>query len=236
VQLRDDVFPDEGGEPPPRSLAEQLARDRATQRPQRVKGLLIALAFAVAGIGVGIVGPVNAYRCTKEAAGTGRCVVERRPFGLFAMKRETLAGVVKADTETQDRPVRTGSVTLMGFVTRLSLFDAAGHTLGLTRWDETLDHRSNPKSDAIHGDEDSIRRSINDFLADPGSREASGWWAHSVPLIVGGVPIGIALFMLVLFVLSLFKAPTDAIYALTGLLAKWADAKKRAEWEERRKG
>jgi hypothetical protein len=209
----------------PRGLAERLARERATGRPHRLRGLLIAAFFLAVALGVGAMGPVTAYRCERTAGGSVDCRVRQRPLGLFALREQRLAGVTAVDDENQTvaRRDKFGQ-TLEGFRSRLVLRDSQGHSIPLTGWDEP----SGSKADDIGQTEAEMRSALAGFLADSQPASITGWRGHSAPLPIAAVLLLLGLLMLALFVLSLFAKPTERIYAAVGRLAAAADARAAA--------
>ncbi len=212
-------------EPPPPlprrtpDLTARLARERG-RRPHRGRALAIAAGLAAAALAVGSMAPVTGYHCERDPAGVPACTVQQRPLGLYAWRQARLAGVTAVDDEEGSIPAYAGNGrTVAGFRTRLVVRDTAGRALALTGWDEPAAERG----DVVGDTEAEVRHKLIDFLADPAAVRVSGWRGHWVPLLLASALLALAASMLVLLVLSLFAAPTRALYTAAARRAEEAD-------------
>jgi len=212
----------------PLSLSERLARDRARSKPRPFRGALIASVFFAGALALGYFVPVVFVRC-ERAAESVTCTVSEKDLGLVTIREQSLAGVTKVDVESRAQPLAEGTQS------RLVLASAAGASIRPSNWDHfgsgvrsSASGRQTGESEPTVGaTTDAMRREIAAFLEDSTSRSVSSWQGQYVPLVIAGVLVGIAVLILGLSGLALFKGPTDWVYAMTGRLAAAADASRR---------
>lgn len=214
--------------PPVRELAPLLARERATGRRRPFLALLVAAGLALAGIGVGAMGPIVTYRCERDGGGRVSCTIARRPLGLFAWREQRLGDVTSVGYEQKSTTTRpTAGRFYQAFVDRLVLRDAHGRSVPLEPYDDS----SGPKSDEIGTTEHEMEVALSNFLREPEASSVSGWRGHSVSLVVGGVPLFLAVVAVALTVLSSFGGVRRWVYDRAAVLAKQADERARLERE-----
>ena len=174
--------------------------------------------------------PVTFVRCERSAA-TVTCTLSEKDLGLVTVREQSLSGVTKVDVESQAQRFAEGTQS------RLVLATAAGTSIRPSNWD----HFGGPMRSSSHGRQtgeseptvgattDAMGREIAAFLEDPTSASVSSWQGQKVPLWIAGGLVAIGLLSLGLTTLSLFKGPTDLVYAMTGRLAAAADARRRQQ-------
>lgn len=210
------------------SVSERLARDRASSPPQPFRGALIASGFFVGAFALGYFAPVTFVRCERAAA-TVACTLSEKDLGLVPVREQRLSGVTKVDVESRAQRFAEGSQS------RLVLASAAGASIRPANWDHfggpvrsySSGRQTGESEPTVGATTDAMRREIAAFLEDPTSASVSSWQGQKIPLWIAGALVGIGLLSLGLTTLSLFKGPTDWVYAMTGRLGAAADASRR---------
>lgn len=209
---------------PAEGLADRMARERATQPPRRLRGLFIAAAFIGAAFVVGLMAPITAYRCERVGGETVNCSLTERDLGLLTTREQRLSGVNFVGYETRWIPGRDRGVDTKTASMRLLLRNRSGAAISPTHWDWDGGGRN-----GIGDSTSSIESAIGNLLRGGITGPVSMWQGQWMPLLLSALLALIGLLMLALTILSLFKGPTDSIYAAAGGLAAAADAKRRRQ-------
>src|SRR5260221_5435473 len=117
-------------------LADRLTRERASGRPIRQKGLLIAGAFLAASFGVGFMGPIVVCRCERTGAGPIDVTLSERDLGLFTIREQKLEGLTSVDVETQYFSERVRASNRRKAEERIVLHNLAGAAIRPTAWSQ----------------------------------------------------------------------------------------------------
>jgi hypothetical protein len=173
---------------------------------------------------------VTFVRC-ERSAGNVSCTLTEKDLGLFTTREQSLSGVTKVDVESEKQRFAEGEHA------RLVLANAAGASIRPSGWDHfggpvrssSAGRQTGESEPTVGATTDAMRREIAAFLEDQASASVSLWQGQKVPLWIAGVLAGIGLLSLGLTTLSLFKGPTDLVYAMAGRAAAVADAKRREQ-------
>jgi hypothetical protein len=209
---------------PAEGLAGRLARERASQPPRRFRAILIAAAFILAAFALGLMAPITTYRCERVDGETVNCSLTERDLGVLTTREQKLSGVNFVGYETRwiagrDRGVDTRTASM-----RLLLRNRSGASISPTRWDGDGGGRN-----GIGASTSSIESAIANLLRGGIAGPVSMWQGQWLPLLLSALLLLLGLLMLALTILSLFKGPTDSVYAMVGGLAATADAARRRQ-------
>ena len=163
----------------PPTMAKGVVRRVPAPRPFR--GLVMAIAFVGTAAGVNAVAPIITYRCERASDGAATCAVTRRMLG-YPIDQQVLAGVERAEIESPAARRWSGPSRGWLFATkaprfgpRIGTMARPGRGPGRSRTPEIL------------------ARDFNAFLSDPSQTSLSRCHVQTVPMIIVGVLLLLAL-------------------------------------------
>lgn len=184
----DDSVPDAPlGAPMARPRMKAGGAVRQVPAPRPFRGLVIALAFVAAAAGVNAVAPIITYRCERESAGPATCTVTRRVLG-YPIDRQVLPGAERAEYETRGIPGQVNGRSVEVTITRL-VFRNEGGSIRPADWDYPTTGRRLRRSRTP----EMLAADFNAFLSDPTQTALSRWHVQTVPMIIVGVLLLLAL-------------------------------------------
>ena len=169
----------------PPTMAKGVVRRVPAPRPFR--GLVMAIAFVGAAAGVNAVAPIITYRCERASDGAATCAVTRRVLG-YPIDQQVLAGVERAEIESRAVADRANGRPVERTVTRLA-FRNEGASIRPADWDYGTTGTRTRRSRTP----EMLARDFNAFLSDPSQTALSRWHVQTVPMIIVGVLLLLAL-------------------------------------------
>jgi len=195
---------DEGrdsGEPPDPDPSPQMPEGRP--KPTRLRGLLATIALVAIAVLIGAMAPIVFCSC-ERAGGSVTCTINDRILGVVPMRDQTLAGVVRVDTETEFWRERRGTSSgIERAKRRIVLHDAAGKTIRPFGWDQ---------GGTLGATSDAMQTDIDRFLDDKRRTSIRLWQGQWVPLLMPAILLLLAVMMIGLICMSFSETATNRFY------------------------